>query len=288
MIDTFELHHSPHRHYKALIDPAKGKWSWSIRKQRIVSVTSVLDESGDRLWQWAVGQAYLAGERIGGCTDLASLAWDQGLGPEAIRDKAALLGTASHEGLAALAAGEWRGAKLEASARADKLASERRLAQQAADLEGGNPLDVPPPVREADLWPRFVGLEQFWSDHRPDTQAAETIVGSERYVYAGTFDWFGTLSTRQGNVLLDAKNTNLPSWRHAVQVAAYESARREMGHDRASHLLVLYLTPYGTYKLLDAKLLGGYGALRRTFLSQLRVVRAQRKIDAGIAKWSEA
>jgi hypothetical protein len=273
---TWVLHHTPHRHYK-YTDPATGKTSWNIRGQRIISVTAALDESGDRLWKWAVGQAYLAAEHLTGQTQLPDAAWSAGMGPEAIRDKAALLGTASHAGLAEMARGSWRGAKLEAHARAASLAYDRLRVIEEEGVE-------PPVVTEQDLWPRFVALEDFWRTHYPVTAACEQVVGSVKHAYAGTFDWAGTLDGYRGLVLLDAKNTNMPSWRHPVQVAAYEMARREMGYEPARHLLVLYLTPYGTFKLFDVSRLGGYASCRQAFLQQLSLSRKQRNIDRLITK----
>jgi hypothetical protein len=283
-ITSWELHQEPHRHYKGF-DESTGKWSWNVRKTRIAGVTSVLDESGDRLWQWAVGQSYIASERLTGAEGLMSRAYDAGLGPEAIRDKAALLGTTSHEALGSMAQGEWRGAKLEAAARADKLAADRTAvvgANNSRIMLFEPTVPVPPVVTAKDLWPRLRALEEFWAEHSVQPIESEQAVGSEKHVYAGTFDLYGVVDGRR--TLLDAKNTNMPSWRHPVQLAAYENARREMGLDAASTLLVLYLTPYGTYTLFDVAQMGGYGFCRRTFLSQLRVTRAQRKLDAAITK----
>ncbi len=261
---SWELHQAPHRHYRY-------NGSWSIGKQRIQSVTQVLDAADDRLQQWMLGQAFVAGEKDGCAPGLMQRAYARGHGPEAIRDKAAALGTISHSALEALARGEWRGAKEEARVRAA-----RYMAGSDVDRAGGQPITA------QDLWPRFRALEDFFADHDLKTEQSEQAVGSVKHAYAGTFDWFGRLDGVP--TLIDAKNTNMLSWRHPVQLGGYENARREMGMERARRLLVLRLTAVATYEIADVAKLGGYAHARRTFLHQLKVFRAERRIDGLIDK----
>ncbi len=262
----WELHQSPHRHYRYA-------GSWSIAKKRIVSVTQVLDAADDRLQQWMLGQAYVAGEKDGCAPGLMGRAYARGHGPTAIRDKAAALGTISHAALEALASGRWCGAKDEAHRRAQEYMMDRELHVGAVPL---------PRVSSQDLWPRFRALEDFFGDHAMTTEQAEVAVGSVRHCYAGTFDWFGRMDGVP--TLLDAKNTNMLSWRHPVQLAGYELARREMGMPPAKRLLVLRLTAVATYEVADVAKLGGYAHARKTFLNRLQVFRAERRIDGLIDK----
>ncbi len=179
----------------------------------------------------------------------------------------------------AMARGEWRGAKKEAHERAAWYMIGRTKLLLGADLARDR---VPPAVTAQDLWPRFRALEDFFADHTIVTQQSEQAVGSVRHAYAGTFDWFGRLDGVP--TLIDAKNTNMLSWRHPVQLAGYESARREMGMERARRLLVLRLTAVATYEVADVAKLGGYAHARQTFLHQLKVFRAERRIDGLIDK----
>jgi hypothetical protein len=274
-MSAWELLQDPHRHYRY-----NGSWSIGPKgaKRRILSVTQVLDAADDRLQQWMLGQAFVAGERDGCAPGLMQRAYARGHGPEAIRDKAAALGTISHAALEAMSAGNWRGAKQEALERADAYQQARM--QHAHDSFGqARRLQ---PVTTQDLWPRFRALEDFFTDHALVTEQSEVAVGSAKHAYAGTFDWFGRMNGVP--TLIDAKNTNMLSWRHPVQLAGYELARREMQMRPAKRLLVLRLTAVATYEIADVAKLGGYAHARQTFLHQLKVFRAERRIDGLIDK----
>lgn len=264
-----------HRHYRY-------QGSWSVgpvgAKVRLASVTQVLDAADDRLQQWMLGQAYVAGEKDGCAPGLMQRAYARGHGPEAIRDKAAALGTISHSALEAMSRGHWMGARREAAGRAQAYMV--GATDAAMYLLPGKQ-----PITAQDLWPRLTALEQFFADHTPHAKQTEVAVGSVKHVYAGTFDWFGTLlGNRRQSVLLDAKNTNMLSWRHPVQVCGYESARRECGMEPAKRLLILRLHANATYDIADVAKLGGYAYGRRVFLNELRGFRAERHLDGLIDK----
>lgn len=278
MSPTWELHSAPFRHYRA-----DGSWSIGPKgaKRRILSVTQVLDAADDRLQSWMLGQAYIAGEKDGCMPGLAARAYAAGWGPEAIRDKAAALGTIGHAAWEARCCGTWRGAKEEAHARAEEYAADRSGAARRAERDGRPPLSWPP-ITPADLWPRFRALEDCFAEHEFITEQTETVVGSERHAYAGTFDWFGKLDGAAA--LVDVKSTNMLSWRHPVQLGGYENARREMGMDQARKLYVLRLHANATYDLVDIVRLGGYGRARTAFLRALTQMRYEKRTTGTIDK----
>lgn len=267
-MSAWELHTEPYRHYRA-----NGSWSIGPKgaKRRILSVTQVLDAADDRLQSWMLGQAFIAGEKDGCAPGLAARAYAAGWGPEAIRDKAAALGTISHAAWEARCTGMWKGAKEESRIRAA-----RYMAGADVDRAAGQPITA------ADLWPRFRALEDCFAEHSFITEQTETVVGSERYAYAGTFDWFGKLDGAAA--LVDVKNTNMLSWRHPVQLGGYENARREMGMPPARKLFVLRLHANATYDLVDVARLGGYGAARTAFLRALTQMRYEKRTTGTIDK----
>ncbi len=267
----WELLQEPHRHYRHL-----GKWS--IGKTRIVSVTQVLDAADDRLQQWMLGQAYIAGEKDGAAPGLAARAYARGHGPEAIRDKAAVLGTISHKALEKMALGGWSNASDEA----------RLFAQLGVRVEGGQEIRVPAlDITPAMLWPRFRALEDFWRAYAPAPSENEVAVGSVKHAYAGTFDMTARIGGYPGLSLVDAKNTNMLSWRHPVQLAGYENARREMGMEHTRNQFVLRLTQFATFQFIPITKLGGYAHARRVFLNQLVAFRGERKINGFLDKIKE-
>lgn len=240
------------RQYRVSRDDG-GKWSQNIGRRRIVGVTSVLGDKSDFLSTWAAGQAYLAATKFGAPYDVAERAYEAGVGPEAIRDAGGRRGTAAHLVFAALCRGE----------------------QPPADFV--TPL----------TWPYVMGLERAVEELGLCGGDSEVAVGSLKHAFAGTFDYFQNTS-RWPNMLLgpclyDVK-TGTPSWTHALQLAAYEVARREMGMEHARHFVVIYPTPYGTYYTITVKQLGGYAAARRGWLQTLALHRQKAAIDRLILK----
>ena len=86
----------------------------------------------------------------------------------------------------------------------------------------------------------------------------EVRVGSKEYAYAGTYDLEGY--TDSGFALLDYKTkTSKPKGtpkayeQNHLQLAAYETARREMGMVPTTEQYVVNLYPDGTYALIENK-----------------------------------
>lgn len=132
-MSVWELHTEPYRHYRF-----DGSWSIGPKgaKRRILSVTQVLDAADDRLQQWSLGQAFIAGEKDGCAPGLAARAYAAGWGPEAIRDKAAALGTISHAAWEARCTGTWKGAGAESVAHAMSYAYERDADMRRGERDG--------------------------------------------------------------------------------------------------------------------------------------------------------
>lgn len=222
--------------------------SWQIGKTRIASVTQILGEGSNGLSQWAQGQAYLAAEAEGLASGLAERAYLGGYGPDAIRDAGARRGNAVHLAAGCLSRGE------------------------------------KPAPATAETWPYLQGLAEFWKNQEPAECTSELAVGSRKHVYAGTLDLTAKLKYYRGLSLVDFKTSRTGStgWTHPLQAAAYEAARREGGLHPAVNLLICYLTPYGTYFMVDVREVGGYATCRRDFLRQLALFRRQKKIEQAL------
>lgn len=151
---TVTLHQDPHRHYKV-------NGSWNIGKRRIAGVTTVLGDQADFLSKWAAGQAFLAAEKFGAPADVATLAYERGWGPDAIRDAGGRRGDAAHLVFAALCRGEQAPLEL------------------VTDL----------------TWPYVRGLELAVADLDLRGGDSEVPVASVKHAYAGTLDYWqdGTL-----------------------------------------------------------------------------------------------
>lgn len=245
MPDTWRLDQDP-RQYRIRKDD--GKWSRQIGQRHIVSVTQILGEATSGLAKWAAGQAYYAGEREGLEPGLAERALAAGYGPDAIREAGARRGDAIH-------------------------------------LVGGGLAkdDEAPLLRafdDAALYPYACGLEAFWQQQQPVDCMSEQVCGSRKHVFAGTYDLTARLQSYSGLCLIDYKSTRsgTAGWTHPLQLAAYEIARREAGLEPARNFLIVYLTPFGTYMLVDLRKVGGYAACRNLFLKQLALYRGQAKI----------
>lgn len=235
---TVTLHQEPFRHYKV-------NGSWNIGKRRIAGVTTVLGDQADFLSKWAAGQAYLAAAQFGAPREVADLAYERGLGPDAIRDAGGRRGDAAHLVFAALCRG-----------------------------------DAPPLELVTELtWPYVKALTDCVSELSLHDGDSEVAVASWRHAYAGTYDRFEYGS----DTLYDVK-TGSPDWKHALQLGAYESARREMGMRHAKHLVLIYPTAYGTWFPIDVRQLGGYAAARRGFLQTLALYRQRSTTERLIMK----
>lgn len=237
---TWTLHDEPFRHYKAL-NQETGKVTWNgARKQRIVSVTDVLDGGADALLQWAIGNTLVAAEKAlvtwfpGAAASLATstldfggLAQITGLMPETIRDDKADLGTLAHTYLG------WR-------------------------LSGGVPNAV---TRAASLVPYHYrhGIEEFVRECEPlvlrdeHGDRIERAVGDFERAVAGTYDAQVELRSDSNLAVhrLDLKTSNTVQPKHFAQVAAYEELAQLCGEEPSEFVSILHVTPLGEYRLLS-------------------------------------
>lgn len=237
---AWTLHDEPFRHYKATND--KGKETWNgARKQRILSVTDVLDGGQSALLSWAVGNTLVAAEAAAvqwldaapalarSVVDFNGLAELTGLMPDSIRDDKAALGTLAHEYLA------------------DKLMVVEGVLEQ--------------PQRDYSAVPygyRFA-IDEFLADHNPSPvyddagPRIERVVGNFELAVAGTYDAQVILPTSSGpppRHRLDLKSSRSVQAKHFAQVAMYEELALECeGGAPSDYVSILHVTPLGEYKL---------------------------------------
>lgn len=106
---------------------------------------------------------------------------------------------------------------------------------------------VVPPADEPEHMGYHRALRQWIRDVQPECFASEVAVGSERHGYAGTFDMLVRIDGRVVIGDLKTSKRHYPS-SHFRQLAAYELARREMGHvPEAVDAVVVLLANDGTY-----------------------------------------
>lgn len=116
--------------------------------------------------------------------------------------------------------------------------------------------------------PYLLGFRQFMLDVMPISILSEEVVFSEKYQYAGTMDWYGSLAGRR--CIVDFKTGKPPGWA-GMQMAAYAQALAECRGLEVEETRVLALKP-GGYKLLNPGLLSKNLEL---FLHQLGVFNAE-------------
>ncbi len=234
---TWTLHQEPFRHYKATNDNGKDTWN-GAHKQRIVSVTDVLDGGQNNLTSWAIGNALVAAETAmatwfpavapalaSSTLDFGGLAEITGLMPDSIRDNKADLGTLAHRYFAGL------------------LCDELALSPSEAAL-------VPYGFR--------VALHDFMTEHDPvavmDERGplVERTVGDFERAIAGTYDavlnCVGHGAVPSGRGRWDLKSSNTVQPKHFAQVAEYEELAVLCGEKPSDYVGVLHITPLGDFK----------------------------------------
>lgn len=233
MTATFELHHSPHRHYKVSRDGGKASWN-GANNARIVSVTSVLDGGQDRLTNWAAKQGVAAGEMVArrwlGADDVLDnrsvLAFSEMAAlipehPHTYRDHKAALGTALHEYLA------------------DKLQGGGCLGSDCARA-------LPFGLRAA--VDGFIDTEAPYVVEDARGPRVERAVGDYERAVAGTYDgqvWAGCGQMQPGSHRIDAKSSNMLQPKHWAQVSEYEREAVLCGEEPSDYLTILHFTPMG-------------------------------------------
>lgn len=235
----WELREPPqykHRHYAVSVDGKKAVWN-GADKQRIVSVTTVLDGGQDRLTDWAARQGVAAGEMVArrwlGADDaldesvlaFGELAALQPEHPHTYRDLKAQQGTALHNYLAA------------------SLVDDRREQCSAA-------LGLPYGLRAA--------VDGFCEQWQPSPVCdlrgprVERAVGDYERAVAGTYDGQVRMERPEGGRYtdvhrMDAKSSNMLQPKHFAQVSEYEREAVLGGEEPSDWLTVAHFTPLGEY-----------------------------------------
>lgn len=132
--------------------------------------------------------------------------------------------------------------------------------------------DLDPASLDEEIAPYVTAYERFLDDARPEWEAIESWVWSERYGYAGTLDRVGVLHglKRTPAAVIDIKTVSALSPVTGLQLAAYEHAYREMRGRGAARRLARYalqLRPDSTYRLAQYAEPTDYSV----FLAQLSV-----------------
>lgn len=229
----WSLHQEPHRHYK-VVGP-KGKPTWTINGQRIVSVTTVLD-GDDRLREWAASQALATGEQVarifmdgdaaldGSLLSFGQLAYTTGMMPRQIKEAAGDNGTMLHT-----------------------YVSHR--------LRGTDPL--PAALASGVLYGLQQSAEEFLRLYEPHAVVddfgprVERAVGDEKRAVAGTYDAQVTLPAAIGRAIhrIDVKQSRTIQPKHFAQLAEYEREALLNGEDESDYLTVVHMDHAGNVKL---------------------------------------
>lgn len=94
----------------------------------------------------------------------------------------------------------------------------------------------------------------FWLDHTPNAELVEQVVYSERMGVAGRLDFYGTISSREGKGVIDAKTGNyLGASAHAQVGGGYPTLLEESGFGKAEWAMMLKTSEDGTYELVEAE-----------------------------------
>jgi hypothetical protein len=254
-----------HSYWRCKDDDSRGK-----RLTGVTTAVSPFDFRADRLLTWAaktqcIGIAELAGPILAGEPEevVEQLAWltsqeeiwheleDSELTFEHVRDRAGKRGTNVHElAFRALAMGK-------PVPDFEKLSEEERGYARA--------------------------VVQFWLDHEPDALQVEQVVADTELGVAGRFDFRGTLATREGIGLIDAKTGGfIPTKAHA-QLGAYDKLATDCGFGPSDWQAILQLSEDGTYRLIPVQ------ATHKSFELALELYRENARIQGAATKeWKKA
>lgn len=261
MSRTWELRQEPHRAYWTA-DGGKPTWN-GADKQRIVSVTRVLDGGQDSLTQWA------AATMLGACEDAALKFLDcqRHLGDSLL-----------NFGQLVDCTGRTPNQIRDAKGRSGDLAH-----TYFADCLLGNPVagDTPYGLRTA--------LDDFVAEQQPRVRfddagaQVERAVGDYGRAVAGTYD--AVLSvTPDGEELSygrwDLKQSRSLHGKHFAQLAAYERCAVLGGEEPCDYLALLHITPEGTYRVVSIPTDGPDAAVALAFFdSALYRYRNEPRLD---------
>ena len=97
-------------------------------------------------------------------------------------------------------------------------------------------------------WKAIMAFKNFWEDFKPTTLDCEKIVHSEKFGYAGTADWIGTIEItgkdkkkKRCLTIIDWKTSKSIYSSSLLQVAAYAFANAEMKDEPVDALAVVQL-----------------------------------------------
>jgi hypothetical protein len=250
-----------------MTNPDTGKITWlGANKQRIGSVTDVLDGGAEALLNWAVGNAVAACETAavryldcgvdlaGSILDFGALAQLTGRMPDTVRDDKAALGTAAHD----------------------------YLAYRLGCPEPGTAGLVPYGYR--------CGIDAFIAEHQPvavrDTRGlrVERAVGDFERAVAGTYDAQVLLEPgERGRARmvhrLDLKTCNAVQPKHWAQVAEYEREAVLCGEEPSDYCSILHVTPLGDFALHSIAVGSpDYLLALDTFSSYLQIRRGENRL----------
>lgn len=245
---AWALHEEPHRHYKVAVDGGKPSWN-GADKQRIVSVTRVLDGGQDSLTTWAATTA------VGACEDAALLY----LGARA---KLVALDAAQRRAFVPAAEGEecpqltfaelaYRTGRMPDQIRDAKGRSGDLAHTYFADCLLGNPVagDTPYGLRVA--LDDFIADEQPWTRTDESGPQVERAVGDYSRAVAGTYDAVLQVDSIPGWGRWDLKQSRSLHGKHFAQLAAYERCAVLGGEKPCDYLALLHITPEGAYRVVS-------------------------------------
>lgn len=225
---TTTLHHEPFRHYK-MTNPETGKVTWNgANKQRIVSVTTVLDGVGG-LVNWATGATLHAAEDAaatfldadrhlaGSLLSFGQLAYLTGRMPDQIKRAAGDEGTAVHT----------------------------YVSERLSGRDGCFTTNLPYGLR--------VAIEAWIAEHRPEViidghgPQVERAVGCFERAIAGTYDLHARLA--DGYIhRVDFKSGNTVQPTAFAQLATYERMAAGLGEDVSDLLTVVHVDRCGNFE----------------------------------------
>lgn len=137
-----------------------------------------------------------------------------------------------------------------------KQAAERGTAVHAALEAYSKDGAIPNPANYPEEWRGYIkGLCSFLAEHRPTFHGSEVVVGSREHRYGGRLDEFMTLKDETRRGLVDLKTNvrgRVYAVEHFLQVAAYEHAAVECGHEPTDFQAVLAIGPDGSWNLRES------------------------------------
>lgn len=268
MMAAWTLHQEPHRHYKFTYPTKKPSWN-GADKQRIVSVTRVLDGGQDSLTQWA------AATMLGACEDAALKFLDcqRHLGDSLL-----------NFGQLVDCTGRTPNQIRDAKGRSGDLAH-----TYFADCLLGNPVAGNAPYGLRVALDEFIADEQPWTRTDEAGPQVERAVGDYARAVAGTYDAVLAVSSIPGDGRWDLKQSRSLHGKHFAQLAAYERCAVLGGEKPCDYLALLHITPEGAYRVVSIPTDGPDAEMALAFFdSALYRYRHESRLDKLVAPPKES